>query len=100
VITAALKSFADAPGGLREELKEYNYSLGFEYNYTNQFFVRAGYFNEPATKGNRKYLTFGFGIRYKVFGLDAAYLVPFQQRHPLQNQLRFTLLFDLEAFSE
>ncbi len=100
VITAALKSFADAPGGIREELKEYNYSIGFEYNYTNQFFVRAGYFNEPATKGNRKYLTFGFGIRYKVFGLDAAYLVPFQQRHPLQNQLRFTLLFDLEAFSE
>jgi hypothetical protein len=100
VISAALKSFADAPGGLREELKEWNYSLGFEYNYTNQFFVRAGYFNEPKTKGNRKYLTFGFGIRYKVFGLDAAYLVPFQQRHPLQNQVRFTLLFDLEAFSD
>jgi len=100
VISAALKSFADAPGGLREELKEWNYSLGMEYNYTDQFFIRAGYFNEPKTKGNRKYLTFGFGIRYKVFGLDAAYLVPFQQRHPLQNQLRFTLLFDLEAFSE
>jgi hypothetical protein len=99
-ITADIKSFADAPGGLREELKEFNYSLGMEYNYTNQFFLRAGYFNEPKTKGNRKYLTFGFGIRYKVFGLDAAYLVPFQQRHPLQNQLRFTLLFDLEAFTE
>ncbi len=100
VISAALNSFVDAPGGLREELKEYNYSLGLEYNYTDQFFIRAGYFNEPKTKGNRKYLTFGFGIRYKVFGLDAAYLVPFQQRHPLQNQLRFTLLFDLEAFKE
>jgi hypothetical protein len=100
VIQAAINSFADAPGGFREELKEWNYSLGLEYNYTNQFFVRAGYFNEAKTKGNRKYLTFGFGIRYKVFGLDAAYLVPFQQRHPLQNQLRFTLLFDLEAFSE
>lgn len=100
VISAALKSFADAPGGFREELKEYNYSIGLEYIYAKQFMLRAGYFNEPETKGNRKYLTAGFGIRYKVFGLDAAYLVPFQQRHPLQNQLRFTLIFDIGAFTE
>lgn len=100
VISAALKSFTDAPGGFREELKEWNYSLGFEYTYAKQFMVRTGYFHEPSTKGNRKYLTFGFGIRYKMFGLDAAYLVPFVQRHPLQNQIRFTLLFDLKAFKE
>lgn len=95
VITAALKSFTDAPGGFREELKEYNVSLGMEYIYAKQFMVRAGYFNESKTKGNRKYMTLGFGIRYRKFGLDGAYLVPFQQRHPLQNQLRFTLLFTL-----
>lgn len=100
VISAALSSFADAPGGLSEELKEWNYSIGFEYIYAKQFMLRAGYFNEPETKGNRKYLTLGFGIRYKVFGLDAAYLVPFVQRHPLQNQLRFSLLFDFQAFVE
>lgn len=100
VITAALNSFADAPGGLAEELKEWNYSVGFEYIYDKQFFVRAGYFNEAATKGNRKYLTLGFGIRYKSFGLDGAYLVPFVQRHPLQNQVRFTLLFGFDAFKE
>jgi hypothetical protein len=100
VILAAIKSFADAPGGLKEELKEYNVSLGLEYIYAKQFFLRAGYFNEAKTKGNRKYATFGFGIRYKVFGLDAAYLVPFVQRHPLQNQLRFTLIFDLDAALE
>ena len=100
VISSALKSFYDAPGGLKEELKEYNISLGLEYIYAKQFFLRAGYFNEAKTKGNRKYATFGFGIRYKVFGLDAAYLVPFVQRHPLQNQLRFTLIFDLDAALE
>jgi hypothetical protein len=100
VITAALKSFADAPGGFAEEMKEWNYSLGIEYIYAKQFMLRGGYFHEPETKGNRKYMTFGFGIRYKLFGLDAAYLVPFVQRHPLQNQLRFSLLFDLQAFSE
>jgi hypothetical protein len=27
-----------------------------------------------------------------------AYLWPFQQRHPLENTLRFTLLFDFDAF--
>lgn len=100
VITAALKSFADAPGGFKEEMKEWNYSLGLEYIYAKQFMLRGGYFHEPTTKGNRKYMTFGFGIRYKLFGLDAAYLVPFVQRHPLQNQLRFSLLFDLQAFAE
>jgi hypothetical protein len=100
VITAALNSFTDAPGGLAEELKEWNYSVGFEYIYDKQFFVRAGYFNESATKGNRKYLTLGIGIRYKSFGLDLAYLVPFVQRHPLQNQVRFTLLFGFDAFKE
>lgn len=96
VITAALKSFSDAPGGLKEELKETNISVGIEYIYAKQFMLRAGYFNEANTKGSRKYLTFGFGIRYNVFGLDAAYLVPFQTRHPLQDQLRFTLLFDFD----
>ncbi|MES2616598.1 MAG: type IX secretion system outer membrane channel protein PorV [Bacteroidota bacterium] len=100
VITAALKSFSDAPGGLREELKEWNISTGIEYIYAEQFMLRAGFFHEPATKGNRKYLTFGFGLRYKVFGLDAAYLVPLVQRHPLQDQLRFSLLFDIGAFGD
>lgn len=100
VITAAIKSFYDAPGGFAEELKEINVSVGFEYIYAKQFMLRLGYFNEPETKGNRKYLTFGFGLRYKVFGLDAAYLVPIVQRHPLQDQLRFTLLFDIGAFGD
>jgi hypothetical protein len=27
-------------------------------------------------------------------------LVPFARRHPLQNQLRFSLLFDMGAFSD
>lgn len=98
VISGLFSSFSDAPGGLSEEMKEYNYSIGVEYWYDKQFALRTGYFHEPTTKGNRKYLTFGLGIRYNVFGLDVAYLVPFQQRHPLQNQLRFSLLFDFAAF--
>jgi len=100
VIQGLFQSFSDAPGGFQEELREYNWSVGVEYWYNKKFAARAGYFNEPETKGNRKYLTFGFGVRYRVIGIDAAYLVPFQQRHPLANQLRFSMLFDFAAFSE
>lgn len=95
-----LQSFNDAPGGSAEELKEINYSIGFEYWYAKTFAVRAGYFNESKTKGNRKFFTAGIGLRYNVFGLDMAYLIPITQRNPLQNTLRFTLTFDFDAFKE
>lgn len=95
-----LQSFGDAPGGSKEELKEINYSVGFEYWYAKTFAVRAGYFNESKTKGNRKFFTAGIGLRYNVFGLDMAYLIPITQRNPLQNTLRFTLTFDFDAFKD
>ena len=95
-----LQSFGDAPGGGKEELKEINYSIGFEYWYAKTLAIRAGYFNEAKTKGNRKYFTVGLGLRYNVFGIDFAYLVPITQRNPLQNTLRFTLTFDFDAFKD
>ncbi len=95
-----IQSFNDAPGGGKEELKEINYSVGFEYWYANTFAVRGGYFNEAKTKGNRKFFTAGIGVRYNVFGLDAAYLIPLTQNHPLRNTLRFTLSFDFAAFKD
>lgn len=50
------------------------------------------------TKGNRKYATLGVGLRYNVFGLDFSYLIPVtQDQNPLQNTLRFSLLFDIGA---
>lgn len=98
VIQGMIQSFSDAPGGFTEEINEISLSTGVEYWYDKLFAVRTGFFYEHPTKGNRKYLTFGVGLRYKVFGVDAAYLAPLQQRHPLQNTLRFTLHFDLDAF--
>ncbi len=91
-------SFNDAPGGSKEEMKEINYSIGMEYWYNKLFAVRAGYFYENPLKGNRKYFTLGAGVRYNVFGLDFAYLIPTQQRNPLENTLRFSLTFDFDAF--
>lgn len=92
-------SFNDAPGGFKEELREFNPSVGMEYWYNKQFAVRAGYFYEHPLKGNRQFFTLGAGLRYNVFGFDFAYLVPTnRQRSPLENTLRFTLTFDFDAF--
>lgn len=99
VIAGVFSSFTDAPGGLKEELQEINFSLGVEYWYNKQFALRAGYFYEHENKGNRTFLTAGAGFRMNVFALDFSYLLPTQRNHPLENTLRFTLSFDVEAFS-
>ncbi len=91
-------SFSDAPDGFNEEMREIIYSFGMEYWYDKQFAVRAGYFHEDATKGNRKFFTIGAGVKYNVFGLDFAYLIPTDQKNPLANTLRFSLLFDFDSF--
>ncbi len=97
-ISSIFTSFGDAPGGFSEELKEFTYSIGAEYWYDKQFALRAGYFNENKYKGGRKYVTLGLGLKYNVFGLNFSYLVPTTaQRNPLDNTLRFSLLFDFGA---
>jgi hypothetical protein len=83
---------------LKEELREINISTGLEYWYAQQFAVRAGFFYEHPTKGNRQYFTLGAGLKYSVFALDLSYLIPTRQRHPLANTLRFTLRFNFESF--
>jgi len=97
-ISSIFSSFSDAPQGFGEELREFTYSVGAEYWYDKQFAVRAGYFHEHQTKGARRYLTAGVGLKYNIFGLNFSYLVPTSnQRNPLDNTLRFSLLFDFGA---
>jgi hypothetical protein len=105
VAVGMLQSFYDAPGiskddgsrsVFREEIQEISLSFGLEYWYDNKFAVRLGYFNEHQRKGNRKYMTFGAGIRTNVIGFDFAYLVPFYtDSSPLANTVRFSLLFNM-----
>jgi len=98
VISGMLGSFGDAPGGFSEEIKELMYSFGLEYWYNNQFSVRLGHYNEHKLKGNRKYLTVGLGLKYNVFGLNFSYIVPTSnQRNPLDNTLRFSLVFNFNG---
>ncbi len=89
------RSFTDAPGGFKEEMSEIMWSVGAEYAYNNQFFVRGGYYNESQYKGNRKYFTAGAGFKLNVFTLDAGYVISTSQTNPLDQTLRFTLSFDL-----
>jgi len=98
IINSWFSSFGDA-GGFSNELKEFQFSLGAEYTYNDQFALRAGYFYEDKLKGNRKYFTLGVGLKYNVFGLNFSYLVPSGNgvnRNPLSNTLRFGITFDLD----
>ncbi|MFN0255964.1 type IX secretion system outer membrane channel protein PorV [Pedobacter ureilyticus] len=100
VPSGILGSFADAPGGFKEELKEIGISTGIEYTYNQQFAVRAGYFYENPQKGDRRYLTVGGGLKYNVFNLDFSYLIANAQNSPLANTLRFTLAWAIDNVSK
>lgn len=99
VVSSWFSSFGDAPGGFKEELKEFQISVGAEYMYMDQFAFRAGYFYENPTKGDRKYFTVGAGLNYNMFGLNFSYLIPSGKginQNPLSNTLRFSLVFNLD----
>lgn len=96
-IAGIFKSFGDAPGGFSEEMKEIAWSLGAEYDYNDKFRLRTGYFHENKMKGNRQYLSFGAGFKLSAFQLDVAYLLATAQQNPLDQTLRFSLGFDIDA---
>jgi len=97
VVQGMMQSWYDAPGGFSEEMREFSFSVGTEYWYTDVLALRGGFYYEDLTKGNRKYATLGVGLRYNVFGLDFSYLIPVtSDQNPLQNTLRFSLIFNLD----
>lgn len=96
-IAGIFKSFGDAPGGFSEELKEIMWSMGVEYDYDSKFRVRTGYFHENKMKGNRQYIGFGAGFKLTAFQLDVAYMLATAQQNPLDQTLRFSLAFDIDA---
>ncbi|NDD34744.1 MAG: hypothetical protein EBZ26_00275 [Flavobacteriia bacterium] len=85
------------PDGTKELMREFMYNAGVEYWYDDKFAVRGGYQHEDQLKGNRRFFTMGFGLRYSLLGLDFAYLFPADQtvRSPLENTIRFSALVDL-----
>ncbi|MEX2595483.1 MAG: type IX secretion system outer membrane channel protein PorV [Salibacteraceae bacterium] len=123
VATAVFTSFYDAPGygdfnddgdwtpygggRFREEINEVAAGVGVEYWYAEQFAFRMGYFTEHFSKGNRKFVTLGAGLKLNVFSLDFSYLIStYNVRRnqgatsPLANTLRFTLSFDFDEVAK
>jgi hypothetical protein len=76
-------------GGLRQVVV----SGGMEYWYgaPRLLALRIGYFYENPQYGNRKFLTFGAGIRYNIYGFDFSYISA-SQDEPLSDTIRFSLL--------
>ncbi|MEC3878754.1 type IX secretion system outer membrane channel protein PorV [Parapedobacter sp. 10938] len=91
VFGAVVGSFADAPGGLAEELSEVRVSTGIEWAPSDLFALRGGYYHTSARKDNLRYFTAGLGLAFDGLGIDLAYLVSAQRHNPLRETLRFGL---------
>lgn len=89
------KAFATSwKGGIDGIAKSFQSSVGIEYWYgaPKLIALRAGYFYEDPSNGNRKYVTLGAGLRYSLYGFDFSYITGTEDNHPLANTLRFGLL--------
>ena len=95
VISSYFNSFTNKYGmPIGESLK---ISVGAEYNYTNRFFLRAGYFmDNNKNLGNMQYFTLGTSFQYQQSKFNISYLVPSGggiTKNPLSNTLRFGSIF-------
>ena len=94
-ISGVFQSLGDAPGGFSEEIKEFTWALGAEYQYQDSFALRAGFFNEAEEKGARKFFALGAGFKYTTINVDMSYLFSASKvQSPLENTLRFSLTFN------
>ncbi len=103
---AIFTAWGDDP--FSEELRDIVTSMGLEYWYGTPgeflFALRGGFFYEDPSYGNRKFMTFGAGIRYDIYGFDFSYITTsvFKggENHPLSDTLRFTVLIGWGAVPE
>lgn len=85
--------------GAKPFFRSMDYSMGLEYWYGQPgdflFALRTGFFYEDPAYGNRKFVTFGAGIRYDIYGFDFSYITtsifPNGANHPLSDTLRFSV---------
>ena len=95
VVASWFNSFNNKYGmPLGESLK---ISTGIEYNYSNRFYLRGGYFiDNNKNLGNMQYFTLGTSFQYQKSKFNISYLVPSGggiTKNPLSNTLRFGTIF-------
>jgi hypothetical protein len=80
-------------GSFSEQLRRFTTGLGLEYWYGEPKLIalRVGYFYEDPREGNRKFMTFGAGLRYDLYEFNFGYISTMEERHPLGETLRLTL---------
>ena len=76
-------------------LRQLTLGAGLEYWYNDLLALRSGYFYEDPQNGNRKFLTFGAGVRYSLAGFDMSYIYAVGEDSPVDRQLRFSLLLNV-----
>lgn len=95
VINSYFNSFSAQYGmPFAESLKA---SFGLEYNYTDRFYLRGGYYmDNNKSLGNMQYFTLGTSFQYQQSKFNISYLVPSGgglTKNPLSNTLRFGSIF-------
>ncbi|MFK7922120.1 MAG: hypothetical protein AB8H47_09195, partial [Bacteroidia bacterium] len=91
---APIQSIHDAAPG--ENWQDWQFKLGLEWaeialGERLALALRLGWQYEAPELGGRHLISTGLGFQSKRFSLDAAYWIPIQQNHPLQNTLMFSL---------
>ncbi len=103
---AIFTAWGDEP--FKQELRDIVTTMGLEYWYGTPgdflFALRTGFFYEDPSYGNRKFVTFGAGLRYDIYGFDFSYITTsvFKngENHPLNDTIRFTILIGWGAVPE
>ena len=78
--------------GFSTEMKKVISNLGAEYLYGDMIAMRTGFHYDEI--GKVRYLTFGAGLKYASLFIDAAYISPLEQGHPLEDTIQFSLAFN------
>ena len=92
---AIIGSFSDAPGGISEQIRQFTAGIGFEYDFAEKFFLRAGYHYENLKIGDMRYMTTGFGYAGNSLRLDMSYILPSGIYSPYKNTFRMTIGFNI-----
>ncbi|KAA3608442.1 MAG: hypothetical protein D8M58_19365 [Calditrichaeota bacterium] len=77
-------------GSAKSRLNSFTHAIGVEYVYGKLFAIRAGYFNEHQSFGNRKFLTAGFGLEIDMIGIDFGYISA-NEESPLAGTMRYSV---------
>ncbi|HEC42210.1 MAG TPA: type IX secretion system outer membrane channel protein PorV [Bacteroides sp.] len=105
VMRGTFQSFWDAPGVLkddgsrsrfREVMHEITWGMGLEYWFREMITLRIGYLQQHETKGNRKYISLGTGIRSKYLSLDVSYWIPKIDDNPMKKTFHITLAAQID----